>query len=397
VYGHVSSTRGASSSSSSSSSSLGGSDVAKVGDTFFSILRAGFEASNVSDSPARLERASDPTRSLPPSSALSFERALGFEKPIPLVVLAEYDDAYVDRFHGSSFDVGADRVDPGRMASVAASVARAAALGSADDPETARRIAASVDETALARNVRELVGCLIDPSLGFACPLARKLFAARESFPSRYAGVAPPAAGAAAFDAERDGKLGEGANDLARFAFAYFASLGVSEDARGAECVSAETCGGDEVCARDSDSGSDSRSGSGSGSGPRRVLLGSAFETADGTGNEPRGWCSRSSARFVPALSHRLVFGSDGAAGKWIVAEEDASEGGAYLRPEGGDGADPIWCESDWPNGSGARVYRATSLGFESGVLLAGVAVTTLAFWVTNELDAAARSRFKEE
>jgi hypothetical protein len=39
-------------------------------------------------------------------------------------VLAEYDGQYIDPFHGSVFDAGPEAVDAGRMARVAAALAR---------------------------------------------------------------------------------------------------------------------------------------------------------------------------------------------------------------------------------------------------------------------------------
>ena len=44
------------------------------------------------------------------------------------------------------------------------------------------------------------MSCLIDPSIGFGCDVGQKLFTPTEVFPSRYAGVASPAAGARDFD-----------------------------------------------------------------------------------------------------------------------------------------------------------------------------------------------------
>jgi len=53
----------------------------------------------------------------------------------PGVVLAEYDGAYIDPFHGSAFDSGPGAVDAPRMARAAAALARALAamsLGGGD-------------------------------------------------------------------------------------------------------------------------------------------------------------------------------------------------------------------------------------------------------------------------
>ena len=168
-----------------------------------------------------LARASAAPGVLPPSSASSFRSTEREDVSAPAVVLAEYDGAYVDGTFGSAYDVGIAAVDTAKIASLVSGTAEAlvrlafgepteGAAAAGDDggknaSETTeaktRALAASYgalvranlpDARAVERTTRALSACLIDPEVGFSCALARKLFAPSETFPSRYAGVAPP-------------------------------------------------------------------------------------------------------------------------------------------------------------------------------------------------------------
>jgi nicastrin len=149
----------------------------------------------------------------PPSSADALIRR---DPKAPCAYLAEHDGAVLDPFAHGAFDAGRSRVDPSRVAGAAAAVARALARlaydggGSGPDSDAsdgtptptpsaaADAVASGIDDAAIRRSVDRLVDCLIDPAIGFACELAARLgapptnFAARETFPSRYVGVASP-------------------------------------------------------------------------------------------------------------------------------------------------------------------------------------------------------------
>jgi hypothetical protein len=66
-------------------------------------------------------RRSTPGTPIPPSSTFSLLRRDG---NVRAAVLAEYDDTYLDPFHGSAWDVGVEAVDPARMAAVAVVLAK---------------------------------------------------------------------------------------------------------------------------------------------------------------------------------------------------------------------------------------------------------------------------------
>ena len=146
--------------------------------------------------PLVLKKASAATP-LPPSSLLSFER---LDKALSGVVLTEYDSQFVDPFFGSAFDVGVDQVCPLRLAAVTESVTRYLVSAAFQNANDANAVARHVSRKDIHAVTEELVSCLIDPSIGFGCDVGQKLFTPTEVFPSRYAGVASPAAGARDFD-----------------------------------------------------------------------------------------------------------------------------------------------------------------------------------------------------
>jgi len=375
----------------------------KAGFPLVSSVEASFASSS---NHLAFARASVATGALPPSSASSFSPSrekLGEEKlgVVPAVVLAEYDGAYVDGTFGSAFDVGVAAVDTSKIASLVSGVAGALASLALDDAEYGALVRANLpDSASVERTTRALAECLIDPEVGFDCALAQRLFTPSETFPTRYAGVAPSAVGKPGFDGEAEGRFGAGADDVARFAWAFLADATADGSASAAgrgprrACVDASdagvSCADGEVCVRvagdDESSPSETTSATNE---PRRALLGSdVFGAESGAG--ALGTCVESSARFLPALSHLVTFDDD--ENRWTYSPNADDENDA----SGGD-PDAVWCESDWPSSVGARVFREASATTEWAALVAGAAATSLAVLLTNRLDAVARARFKEE
>jgi len=376
----------------------------KAGFPLVSSVEASFASSSNN---LAFARASVAPGALPPSSASSFSpsREKLFENVVPAVVLAEYDGAYVDGTFGSAFDVGVAAVDTSKIASLVAGVAGALASLALDDAEYGALVRANLpDSASVERTTRALAECLIDPEVGFDCALAQRLFTPSETFPTRYAGVAPSAVGKPGFDGEAEGRFGAGADDVARFAWAFLAdataSRGSASAGRGPRraCVDASdagvSCADGEVCVRVAEDDDESYAGpresreshSSAKNEPRRALLGSdVFGAESGAG--ALGTCVESSARFLPALSHLVTFDDD--ENRWTYSPDDDED----------DDADPdaVWCESDWPSSVGARVFREASAAAEWAALVAGAAATSLAVLLTNRLDAVARARFKEE
>ena len=370
-------------------------------------LIASVEASFASSSNhLAFARASVAPGALPPSSASSFspsrEKLGEGDGVVPAVVLAEYDGAYVDGTFGSAFDVGVAAVDTSKIASLVSGVAGALASLALDDAEYGALVRANLpDSASVERTTRALAECLIDPEVGFECALAQRLFMPSATFPSRYAGVAPSAVGKPDFDSEAEGRVGAGADDVARFAWAFLADAtaprGSASAGRGPRRVCDDasdagvSCADGEVCVRvagddESDESSPSETTSVKAQNePRRALLGSDVFGADS--GTVSGTCVESSARFLPALSRLVTFDDD--ENRWTFSPDDVED----------EDADPdaVWCESDWPSSVGARVFREASAAAEWAALVAGAAATSLAALLTNRLDAVARARFKEE
>lgn len=406
----------------------------------------------------------------PPSSADALIRR---DPKAPCAYLAEHDGAVLDPFAHGAFDAGRSRVDPSRVAGAAAVVARALARlaydggggpagsdasdGTPTPSAAADAVASGIDDAAIRRSVDRLVDCLIDPAIGFECELAARLgapptnFAARETFPSRYVGVASPRDvlawqtdasredddGASDSDADADAfgfsspahRSGERraldyASDVERFARAFLetvtaaAAPDLSGDPRtnantplsassskpcdssdacdegaGERCVRVGGLGEDPRAAEADERGADARSRSRS-----RSLLGGAgssdSSSADSSSEEDvssssAGRCVFSGAFFLPAISHRVGF--DARSRSWVVRDADADEAGLA------GGGDPLWCESDWPGSVGARAYERESDAFELGVFVAGVVVTIAAIWMANRFEEAMKRAFKEE
>ena len=241
------------------------------------------------------------------------------------MVLAEYDGAYVDGTFGSAFDVGVAAVDTAKIASLVSGVAGALVSLAFGDAEHGALVRANLpDSASVERTTRALAECLIDPEVGFECALAQKLFTPSETFPSRYAGVAPSAVGKPTSTARAEGVAGRRRRGRRRaLAWSFLADAtaprGSASAGRGSArraCGDASdagvSCADGEVCVR-------GRRGTTSPTLTRRRrvrrrrlkkklktspaarYLGSDVFGADsGTGS---GTCVESSARFLPALS----------------------------------------------------------------------------------------------
>ena len=375
-------------------------------------------------------------RLLPPSSMFSFLR----RKPDSSgVVLTEYDGAYIDPFHGSVYDAGADAVDAGRMARVAATLARALATmafadAAADDAKTggdaaaaaAAAVAGAVDDGSVVSTTKELARCLVDKSVGFGCLLARRLFAAEETFPSRYTGVVP--------GLMDDFQHPLGKSDMQRFVWNFLGNATAAANSSRTSCsgFNVGDCNGggsggdgEEVCVGATGIGVDGTAGAdvdasrragvsgekedsaGEGAGAGRAmggtrrrrgrsLLGAAAGVGgggggggDGTGGGGKsGVCVRANPRFVPAFSSRLSFDRKKAA--WIVSDPSPAE--AALP----GGADPIWAESNWPGNIGVMMYQHEGDARDFGILALGVAITAVSYVLARRFDQQVKERLKE-
>ena len=409
----------------------------------------------------------------PPSSADALIRR---DPKAPCAYLAEHDGAVLDPFAHGAFDAGRSRVDPSRVAGAAAVVARALARlaydgggpagsdasdGTPTPSAAADAVASGIDDAAIRRSVDRLVDCLIDPAIGFECELAAQLgapptnFAASETFPSRYVGVASPRDvlawrtdasredddGASDSDSDADAfgfssparRSGERraldyASDVERFARAFLetvtaaaapdlsgdpgtranAPLSASsskpcdssdacDEGAGERCVRVGGLGEDPRAAEADERGADARSRSRSRARSRSLLGGAGSSdpsSADSSSEEDVSSSSAGRCVFSGAFFLPAIshrVGFDAPRRSWVVRDADADEAGLA------GGGDPLWCESDWPGSVGARAYERESDAFELGVFVAGVAVTIAAMWLANRFEEAMKRAFKEE
>lgn len=343
-------------------------------------------------------RRSTPGTPIPPSSTFSLLRRDG---NVRAAVLAEYDDTYLDPFHGSAWDVGVEAVDPARMAAVAVVLAKTLINVGAGFPAGSAHAAAatgSVDAAAVEATTRELVACLVDPAVGFDCARAKALFApATGAWMDKYAGVVP--------GLTRNHQNPLGKSDVQRFAWNFLANATADRDGDDGRssfkpCVSQEECslgasgdggnedGGntdDEVCVGATGDGSRGFLGAQERlrSKRRRLIESSPASSrlgsdADGQGAEP-GVCLRTSVRFVPALSHRLSF--DATELIWHVGDVDPAE--AAL----GGGEDPVWTESNWPGNIGVTAYVHEGDFRDWMIFFSGLTISVVSWVYLNRLN----------
>ncbi|KAJ6364533.1 hypothetical protein OIU76_029484 [Salix suchowensis] len=80
-----------------------------------------------------------------------------------------------------------------------------------------------------------------------------------------------------------------------------------------------------------------------------------------------KGVCAISTTRYVPAYSTRLNYESE----TWHVLPSDSSDPMGMV--------DPVWTESNWDT-IRLQVYTAQNVAFDRLVLLAGIAITIMAY-----------------
>ena len=270
----------------------------------------------------------------PPSSTFSLLRR-NPDGTTPAVLLAEYDDRYIDPFYGGAWDSGVDAVDPARMARVAVVLAKTLLTTAAGFPPGSAQLARAT-EGVVASDVdattRELVTCLVDQTTGFDCRGAKALFSpATGRWSSRYAGVVP---GLAKDFAQNP--LGK--SDVQRFAWNFLANATADRDLSSFKsCASQKECGKKRrrrsrwrgMRRRDRRSKRVSRP-----AGATSLETPAADRTGRAAGHrrfqrrryESRGagGVRRGGVGFVPALSHRLAF--DATELIWRLGAADPTE-----------------------------------------------------------------------
>ena len=423
------------------------------------------ESSESSESSSASAESSSLGAYFPPSSADALIRR---DPKAPCAYLAEHDGAVLDPFAHGAFDAGRSRVDPSRVAGAAAIVARALARlaydgggssGSDSDASdgtptpsaAADAVASGIDDAAIRRSVDRLVDCLIDPAIGFECELAARLgapptnFAARETFPSRYVGVASPRdvlawqtdasrEDGAASDSDSDDadsfgfssparRSGERraldyASDVERFARAFLetvtaaAAPDLSGDDRGRTRTlrrllrSRATRATRATRAR----GSGACASAVSAKTPRRRRTNEAQMRVRVLSSAARGLRTRLPRIRLPKTSlvvvrgavcfFRRVFSPRHLAPRRLrraFALVGRSRRGRGRGGVGGRGRPAVVRERLAGLGRREGVRARVGRAFELGVFVAGVAVTVAAIWLANRFEEAMKRAFKEE
>lgn len=265
--------------------------------------------------------ASNSNPGIPPSSLMAFLRKNPFT---PGIVLEDFDNNFTNKFYHSHLD-DLSNINSSSVAAAAALVARTLYILASDSKDVS-----SSDLSAISVNitlVEELMGCLLDCDPGLSCELVKNYISPAGTCPSHYVGVILGEPSATPYPGY--------VSDISRFVWNFLADK-TSKLEDNATSVCSQGCSNrSEVCIK--------------------------AET-DG-----KGVCVTSTTRYVPAYSTRLKFES----GTWNLLPSNSSDTMGML--------DPVWTESNW-NTIGLRVYTVQDAAYDRIVLLAGIAITVLAY-----------------
>ncbi|CAK7338948.1 unnamed protein product [Dovyalis caffra] len=258
---------------------------------------------------------------IPPSSLMAF---LKKNPSTSGMVLEDFDTAFADRFYHSHLD-DMSSINSSAIVAAASLVARTLYILASDDKNLSSTALDAINVNASL--VEELMGCLLDCEPGLSCELVKSYIVPTSQCPSHYVGVILG-------EPSSNPYLGY-VDDVSRFIWNFLADRtsssmeNVSSDCskdcsnKGGVCIKAETDG--------------------------------------------KGVCAISTTRYVPAYSTRLNYES----GTWNVLPSDSSDPMGMV--------DPIWTESNWDT-IGLRVYTVQDPTFDRLVLLAGIAITVMAY-----------------
>uniref|UniRef100_A0A2P2M6K5 Uncharacterized protein MANES_02G078600 n=3 Tax=Rhizophora mucronata TaxID=61149 RepID=A0A2P2M6K5_RHIMU len=257
---------------------------------------------------------------IPPSSLMAFLRKNPFASGI---TLEDFDTAFANKFYDSHLD-DMSNINASAIVAAASLVARTLYILASGNKNLSSSSLSAINVNASL--VEELMGCLLSCEPGLSCELVKKYISPRATCPSHYVGVivGEPSS------SPHPGSV----SDVSRFLWNFLADKTSSRKEGISNC--SEDCsnkGG--VCIK--------------------------AETND------KGFCVSSTTRYVPAYSTRLKFES----GTWNLLPSNASDQMGTV--------DPVWTESNW-DAIGLRVYTLQHAAFDRLVLLAGIAVTLLAY-----------------
>ncbi|KAJ6707362.1 NICASTRIN [Salix viminalis] len=256
---------------------------------------------------------------IPPSSLMAF---LKKNPSTSGMVLEDFDTSFSDKFYHSHLD-DMSNINSSAIVAAASLVARTLYILASDDKNLSSTVLDAINVNASL--VEELMSCLLDCEPGLSCELVKSYIVPTNQCPNHYVGVILG-------EPSSNPYLGY-VDDVSRFIWNFLADRTSSsmEDVR-SDC-SKECSSG--VCIK---------------------------AEADG-----KGVCAISTTRYVPAYSTRLNYESE----TWHVLPSDSSDPMGMV--------DPVWTESNWDT-IRLQVYTAQNVAFDRLVLLAGIAITIMAY-----------------
>eukprot|EP00898_Chlorokybus_atmophyticus_P007820 jgi/Chlat1/8039/Chrsp71S07509 len=283
-------------------------------------------SSNTSDTLPTVQVASERDNpGVPPSSLMTLLRK---DPTIAGVYLAEFDTQYTNRYHWSHLD-SAGNINLTSTTAVATVLARTVHALAASPPTSSSNSALHLTEiSANATLVSELAECFLSNTPGMSCALSNHYITPQLTTrtASHYVGVL-----VAPIDPSQPASVPF--NDMSRVVWNFLAEKTASGGGEGegvVECAGA--CEGEGyICV--------------------------------GWRADAKGRCLNSTTKYVPAYSSSLLYDTNNA--RWTMSPQSRSRD------------DPVWTESYWQR-YGVRAFMQDSARLEIGVLVGGVAVTTM-------------------
>lgn len=240
------------------------------------------------------------------------------------MVLEDFDTSFSDKFYHSHLD-DMSNINSSSIVAAASLVARTLYILASDDKNISSTALDAINVNASL--VEELMSCLLDCEPGLSCELVKSYIVPTNQCPNHYVGVILG-------EPSSNPYLGY-VDDVSRFIWNFLADRTSSSMEDASSDCSKECSNKGGVCIK---------------------------AEVDG-----KGVCVISTTRYVPAYSTRLNYES----GTWHVLPSDSSDPMGMV--------DPVWTESNWDT-IRLRVYTVQDAAFDRLVLLAGIAITVMAY-----------------
>lgn len=288
-------------------------------------------------SSSKISMASKSNPGIPPSSMMSFLRK---NSSISGFILEDFDTSFTNKFYHSHLD-DISNINSSAVATAASLVARTLYILASGDNTSNKKALSSINVNSSL--VEELIRCLLTCDPGLSCGLVKDYIVPTGNCPKHYTGV---------LVGEPSSKpYLEYVSDVSRFVWNFLAER-TSTPKQNTNSSCSHGCSNGEVCIRSEKNGN--------------------------------ATCVVSTTRYVPAYSTRLKFES----GLWKVLPQNASDIMGMV--------DPVWTESFWDTIQ-LRVYTVQSETYDNLILVAGIAITLLAYIATLITRAAVAKALKHD